>query len=174
MKVMGFVNFPSLLMTNKSQQVFGIRVKVMSNGSKNQIPNQWTEGKKKQIEEYLDFTEDLEFSIAIATDDIIKTVSQLRARGVEFYQRHHIHYQAIPDVWETHGCMMKRYQWDRKISNYGRCWWRRIFIANFTKPVQDRPTCFFEIIQRMGLKALVRVTLRLIRSIEREQDCETL
>jgi hypothetical protein len=53
--------------------------------------------------------EDLEYSIAIATDDIIKTVSQLRARGVEFYQRLHAlssNSRRLGDTW----VMMKRYQ----------------------------------------------------------------
>lgn len=166
-EVMGFVNFLSFDDKQITTEYSALMSKVMSNGNgRIKFPiNEPAEGKKKsQIEEYLDFYGGPGIQhIAIATDDIIKTVSQLRARGVEFLSAPpHTYYQAIPERLGVHMDMMKEDLNEiEKLAIMVDADEDGYLLQIFTKPVQDRPTLFFEIIQRMGAKDSVQGTLKL-------------
>ena len=174
--VMGFVNFLSFDDKQIHTEYSALMSKVMSNGNgRIKFPiNEPAEGKKRsQIEEYLDFYGGPGVQhIAIATDDIIKTVSQLKARGIEFLGAPPSeYYKAIPERLGSHMGMMKEdiskieelaIMVDADEDGY--------LLQIFTKPQQDRPTLFFEIIQRMGAKGFGAGNFKaLFESIEREQ-----
>ena len=175
-EVMGFVNFLSFDDKQIHTEYSALMSKVMSNGNgRIKFPiNEPAEGKKRsQIEEYLDFYGGPGVQhIAIATDDIITTVSQLRARGIEFLSAPPSeYYKAIPNRLGVHMDMMKEdiskieelaIMVDADEDGY--------LLQIFTKPQQDRPTLFFEIIQRMGAKGFGAGNFKaLFESIEREQ-----
>src|SRR5690606_15865902 len=137
--------------------------------------NEPAEGKKKsQIEEYIDFYEGPGVQhIAVATDDIIKTVSDLRSRGVEFLSvPPQAYYDAVPFRLEAHNhelqedintLMKLGIMIDADEEGY--------LLQIFTKPIEDRPTLFFEIIQRMGARGFGAGNFKaLFESIEREQE----
>jgi 4-hydroxyphenylpyruvate dioxygenase len=145
--------------------------KVMSNGNgRIKLPiNEPASGRKKsQIEEYLDFYRGPGVQhIALATDDIIATVRNLRGRGVEFLSIPSSYYESVLDRVGTIdedlaplrelGILV-----DRDDEGY--------LLQLFTKPVQDRPTMFFEIIQRKGAQSFGKGNFKaLFESIEREQ-----
>lgn len=174
--VMGFENFLSFDDKQIHTEYSALMSKVMSNGNgRIKFPiNEPAEGKKKsQIEEYLDFYEGPGVQhIAVATDDIIKTVSQLRARGVEFLSTPpEAYYRAVPGRLEEHSHELREdieilkglgIMIDADEEGY--------LLQIFTKPVEDRPTLFFEIIQRMGAKGFGAGNFKaLFESIEREQ-----
>jgi len=175
--VMGFVNFLSFDDKQINTEYSALMSKVMSNGNgRIKFPiNEPAEGKKKsQIEEYLDFYGGPGIQhIAIATDDIIKTVSELRARGVEFLSAPpHAYYEAIPERLGAHMDMMKEDLSEiEKLAIMVDADEEGYLLQIFTKPVQDRPTLFFEIIQRMGAKGFGAGNFKaLFESIEREQE----
>ena len=124
--------------------------------------------KKSQIEEYLDFYEGPGCQhIAVATDDIVFTVSEMRRRGVEFLHVPGSYYDTVLDrvgdiaedirTLKNLGIMV-----DRDEEGY--------LLQIFTKPVEDRPTLFFEIIQRKGAKSFGKGNFKaLFESIEAEQ-----
>jgi 4-hydroxyphenylpyruvate dioxygenase len=150
--------------------------KVMSNGNgRIKFPiNEPAEGKKRsQIEEYLDFYEDSGVQhIAVATDDIIKTVTALKERGVEFLPPPpQAYYDEIPARLGVHRDMMKEDIKElQKLSILVDADEEGYLLQIFTKPVEDRPTLFFEIIQRMGAKGFGAGNFKaLFESIEREQ-----
>jgi 4-hydroxyphenylpyruvate dioxygenase len=170
-KVMGF----SLLVTfddkDISTEYTALMSKVVSNGNGYiKFPiNEPAEGKKKsQIEEYLDFYNGAGVQhMAIATDDILHTVSELRRRGVEFLEVPNSYYD---DLLERVGKIDEDLQplkdlnilVDRDEEGY--------LLQIFTKPIQDRPTLFFEIIQRKGAKSFGKGNFKaLFEAIEREQ-----
>lgn len=175
--VMGFVNFLSFDDTQITTEYSALMSKVMANGNgRIKFPiNEPAEGKKKsQIEEYLDFYEGEGVQhIAVATDDIITTVTEMRKRGVEFLsQPPQAYYDGAPgrlskfnhelaeDIkkLQSLGIMI-----DADEDGY--------LLQIFTKPVQDRPTLFFEIIQRMGARGFGAGNFKaLFESIEREQE----
>ena len=174
--VMGFVNFLSFDDKQIHTEYSALMSKVMSNGNgRIKFPiNEPAKGNKRsQIEEYLDFYEGSGVQhIAIATDDIIKTVTQLRARGIEFLSAPpHSYYEDIPNRLGVHMDVMKEdivqieklaIMVDADEDGY--------LLQIFTKPVEDRPTLFFEIIQRMGAKGFGAGNFKaLFESIEREQ-----
>ena len=174
--VMGFVNFLSFDDKQINTEYSALMSKVMSNGNgRIKFPiNEPAEGKKKsQIEEYLDFYGGPGIQhIAIATDDIIKTVSQLKARGIEFLSAPpHTYYEAIPERLGEHMKMMKEDLKEiEKLAIMVDADEEGYLLQIFTKPVQDRPTLFFEIIQRMGAKGFGAGNFKaLFESIEREQ-----
>jgi len=176
-EVMGFVNFLSFDDKQINTEYSALMSKVMSNGNgRIKFPiNEPAEGKKKsQIEEYLDFYGGPGIQhIAIATDDIIKTVSELRARGVEFLSAPpHAYYEAIPERLGSHMDMMKEDLSEiEKLAIMVDADEEGYLLQIFTKPVQDRPTLFFEIIQRMGAKGFGAGNFKaLFESIEREQE----
>ncbi len=174
--VMGFVNFLSFDDKQITTEYSALMSKVMSNGNgRIKFPiNEPAEGKKKsQIEEYLDFYGGPGIQhIAVATDDIIHTVSQMRARGVEFLSTPpQAYYDAIPDRLKDH---MAKFKEDiRELQKLGimiDADEEGYLLQIFTKPVQDRPTLFFEIIQRMGARGFGAGNFKaLFESIEREQ-----
>jgi 4-hydroxyphenylpyruvate dioxygenase len=176
-EVMGFVNFLSFDDKQIHTEYSALMSKVMSNGNgRIKFPiNEPAKGKKRsQIEEYLDFYEGSGVQhIAIATDDIITAVRELRARGIEFLSAPpSAYYAAIPNRLGAHMKVMQEdlavieelaIMVDADEDGY--------LLQIFTKPVEDRPTLFFEIIQRMGAKGFGAGNFKaLFESIEREQN----
>lgn len=174
--VMGFVNFLSFDDTQIHTEYSALMSKVMSNGNgRIKFPiNEPAEGQKKsQIEEYLDFYEDEGVQhLALTTDDIIKTVADLKSRGVEFLPPPpQAYYDEIPQRLGSHMEIMKEDIADlQKHSILVDADEEGYLLQIFTKPLQDRPTLFFEIIQRMGAKGFGAGNFKaLFESIEREQ-----
>ena len=175
--VMGFVNFLSFDDKQIHTEYSALMSKVMSNGNgRIKFPiNEPAEGKKRsQIEEYLDFYEGPGAQhIAVATDDIIETVRQLRARGIEFLSAPpQAYYDEIPARLGVHMDMMKE---DLKVLQSLAIMIdadeEGYLLQIFTKPVEDRPTLFFEVIQRMGARGFGAGNFKaLFESIEREQE----
>ncbi|MCJ8164631.1 4-hydroxyphenylpyruvate dioxygenase [Pontibacter sp. E15-1] len=170
-KVMGF----QLLLTfddkDISTEYTALMSKVVSNGNGYvKFPiNEPAKGKKKsQIDEYLDFYRGAGVQhIAVATDDILHTVSELRKRGVEFLYVPETYYETLFERVGTIDEEMEALKGlnilvDRDEEGY--------LLQIFTKPVEDRPTVFFEIIQRKGAKSFGKGNFKaLFESIEREQ-----
>lgn len=174
--VMGFVNFLSFDDKQITTEYSALMSKVMSNGNgRIKFPiNEPAKGKKKsQIEEYIDFYEGPGVQhIAIATDDIIKTVTELRARGVEFLSAPPpAYYEDIPNRLGKHMEMMHEdISVLQKLAILVDADEEGYLLQIFTKPVEDRPTLFYEIIQRMGAKGFGAGNFKaLFESIEREQ-----
>ncbi|MEM9077795.1 MAG: 4-hydroxyphenylpyruvate dioxygenase [Bacteroidota bacterium] len=170
--VMGFVNILSFDDNDISTDYTALMSKVMSNGNgRIKFPiNEPAEGKKKsQVEEYLDFYEGEGVQhIAVATDDIISTVKDLRSRGVEFLRVPDTYYEAVTDrvgkidediaPLKELGILV-----DRDDEGY--------LLQIFTRPVEPRPTMFFEIIQRKGAQSFGKGNFKaLFEAIEREQE----
>jgi 4-hydroxyphenylpyruvate dioxygenase len=175
--VMGFVNFLSFDDKQIHTEYSALMSKVMSNGNgRIKFPiNEPAEGNKRsQIEEYLDFYEGPGAQhIAVATDNIIETVTALRARGVEFLSAPpQAYYDAIPERLGEHFSMMKEPISEiQKLSILVDADEEGYLLQIFTKPVEDRPTLFYEIIQRMGAKGFGAGNFKaLFESIEREQE----
>jgi len=175
--VMGFVNFLSFDDKQIHTEYSALMSKVMSNGNgRIKFPiNEPAEGKKRsQIEEYLDFYEGSGVQhIAVATDDIIKTVSDLRSRGVEFLSTPpEAYYNSVPGRLEEHSHELQ--EDIEKLKGLGimiDADEEGYLLQIFTKPVEDRPTLFFEIIQRMGARGFGAGNFKaLFESIEREQE----
>jgi len=169
--VMGFKNILSFDDKDISTEYSALMSKVMSNSNgfvKFPI-NEPAEGKKKsQVEEYLDFNngEGVQH-VALATGNIIETVSELRRRGVEFLQVPASYYDTLLDrvghidedlaPLKDLGVLI-----DKDDEGY--------LLQIFSKPVEDRPTLFFEIIQRKGAKSFGKGNFKaLFEAIEREQ-----
>jgi len=174
--VMGFENFLSFDDKQIHTEYSALMSKVMSNGNgRIKFPiNEPAEGKKRsQIEEYLDFYEGAGVQhIAVATNDIVKTVSQLKSKGVEFLSTPpEEYYSAVPGRLEEFSHELREdieklkalgIMIDADEEGY--------LLQIFTKPIEDRPTLFFEIIQRMGAKGFGAGNFKaLFESIEREQ-----
>ena len=175
--IMGFENFLSFDDKQIHTEYSALMSKVMSNGNgRIKFPiNEPAEGKKKsQIEEYLDFYEGPGVQhIAVATDDIIETVSQLRARGIEFLSTPpEEYYKAVPGRLEEFSHKLRENI--EALKNLGimiDADEEGYLLQIFTKPVEDRPTLFFEIIQRMGARGFGAGNFKaLFESIEREQQ----
>lgn len=170
--VMGFVNMLTFDDKQITTEYSALMSKVMSNGNgRIKFPiNEPAEGKKRsQIEEYLDFYESPGVQhIAVATDDIIRTVTNLRARGVEFLSAPpQTYYDDIP---KRVGAIKEDLEVLQKLGILIDCDEDGYLLQIFTKPVEDRPTLFFEIIQRMGAKGFGAGNFKaLFESIEREQ-----
>ncbi|WP_026769855.1 4-hydroxyphenylpyruvate dioxygenase [Asinibacterium sp. OR53] len=170
-EVMGFSNILSFDDKDISTEYSALMSKVMSNGNgfvKFPI-NEPAEGKKKsQVEEYLDFYNGEGCQhVALATNDIVKTVTDLQNRGVEFL---HVPTSYYDDLLERVGHIDEDLAplkelgilVDRDNEGY--------LLQIFTKPVEDRPTLFFEIIQRKGAKSFGKGNFKaLFEAIEREQ-----
>ncbi len=169
--VMGFKNILSFDDNDISTEYSALMSKVMSNGNgfvKFPI-NEPAEGKKKsQVEEYLDFYngEGVQH-VAIATADIVQTVTDLKSRGVEFLKIPDTYYADVLDrvgkieedlkLLSELGILI-----DRDEEGY--------LLQIFSKPVEDRPTLFFEIIQRKGAKSFGKGNFKaLFEALEREQ-----
>ena len=170
--VMGFKLLITFDDDDISTEYTSLMSKVVSNGNGYvKFPiNEPAEGlKKSQIEEYLDFYKGAGVQhIAIATDDILKTVSGLKARGVEFL---HVPDNYYSDLLDRVGDIDEDIEdlkalnilVDRDEEGY--------LLQIFTKPVEDRPTLFYEIIQRKGAKSFGKGNFKaLFEAIEREQE----
>jgi 4-hydroxyphenylpyruvate dioxygenase len=175
--VMGFVNFLSFDDKQIHTEYSALMSKVMSNGNgriKFPINEPAKAAKKSQIEEYLDFYEGPGVQhIAVATDDIIKTVGELKARGIEFLPPPpQAYYDEIPIRLGVHRDMMKEDISElQRLSILVDADEEGYLLQIFTKPVEDRPTLFFEIIQRMGARGFGAGNFKaLFESIEREQE----
>lgn len=171
-EVMGFRNILTFDDKDISTEYSALMSKVMSNGNgfvKFPI-NEPAEGKKKsQVEEYLEFYngEGVQH-VALATHDIVATVSAMQSRGVEFLQVPSSYYD---DLTQRVGPIDEDLQplkdlgilVDRDEEGY--------LLQIFTRPVEDRPTLFFEIIQRKGAKSFGKGNFKaLFEAIEREQE----
>lgn len=174
--VMGFVNFLSFDDSQIHTEYSALMSKVMANGNgRIKFPiNEPAEGQKKsQIEEYLDFYEGEGVQhIAVATDDIIKTVSDMRSRGVEFLSvPPQAYYDSVPNrLGEYDHELQEDIKKLQKLGIMIDADEEGYLLQIFTKPVEDRPTLFYEIIQRMGAKGFGAGNFKaLFESIEREQ-----
>jgi len=170
--VMGFRNILSFDDKDISTEYSALMSKVMSNGNGYvKFPiNEPAEGKKKsQVEEYLDFYngEGVQH-VAIATKNIIETVMDLKSRGIEFLNIPGSYYDTVLDRVGTIDEDLQPLRdlgilIDRDDEGY--------LLQIFTKPLEDRPTLFFEIIQRKGAKSFGKGNFKaLFESLEREQD----
>ncbi len=170
--VMGFRNLLSFSDKDISTEYSSLMSKVMSNGNERiKFPiNEPAQGKKRsQIDEYLDFYDGAGVQhIALATDDILDTVTKLRNRGVEFLTVPTTYYEELQgrvgtidepvDALSELGILV-----DRDPDGY--------LLQIFTKPVEDRPTVFYEIIQRKGARTFGEGNFKaLFEAIEREQE----
>lgn len=170
--VMGFAQIVSFDDKDISTDYTALMSKVMANGNgRIKFPiNEPAEGKKKsQIDEYLEFYEGPGVQhIAVATDNIIETVTAMQARGVEFLRVPGTYYDVLLDrVGEIDedleplrklGILV-----DRDDEGY--------LLQIFTKPINPRPTMFFEIIQRKGARSFGKGNFKaLFEAIEREQE----
>jgi len=170
-EVMGFKNILTFDDADISTEYSALMSKVMSNGNgfvKFPI-NEPAEGKKKsQVEEYLEFYngEGVQH-IALATNDIVSTVTDLTTRGVEFLRVPTTYYddllERVGHIDEDLGPLKELgILVDRDNEGY--------LLQLFSKPVEDRPTLFFEIIQRKGAKSFGKGNFKaLFEAIEREQ-----
>jgi len=171
-RAMGFRNLVSFDDKDISTEYSALMSKVMANGNERiKFPiNEPAPGKKKsQVDEYLDFYRGPGVQhVAIATDDIVKTVSALQARGVEFLQVPASYYDTVLDrvgkidedlaPLRALGILI-----DRDDEGY--------LLQIFSKPVEDRPTLFYEIIQRKGARSFGKGNFKaLFEALEREQD----
>ncbi len=170
--VMGFNQLVSFDDKDISTDYTALMSKVMSNGNgRIKFPiNEPAEGRKKsQVEEYLDFYDGPGIQhIAVATDDIVATVTALKSRGVEFLQVPQSYYEEllgrVGDIDETLSELSRLgILVDRDDEGY--------LLQIFTKPIMPRPTLFFEIIQRKGAKSFGKGNFKaLFEAIEREQE----
>ncbi len=170
--VMGFSLYQHFDDKDISTEYSALMSKVMANGNGYvKFPiNEPAEGKKKsQVEEYLDFYPGPGVQhIALATNDILHTVNRLREQGIEFLRVPHTYYTELQsrvgkidepvDELEELGILV-----DRDDEGY--------MLQIFTRPVEDRPTLFFEIIQRKGSRSFGKGNFKaLFEAIEREQQ----
>jgi 4-hydroxyphenylpyruvate dioxygenase len=170
-RVMGFQLYQHFDDKDISTEYSALMSKVMSNGNGYvKFPiNEPAEGRRKsQIEEYLDFYQGPGVQhIALATDDILSTVSKMQAQGVDFLSVPHSYYTELAarvgpidepiEQLERLGILV-----DRDDEGY--------MLQIFTRPVEDRPTLFYEIIQRKGSRSFGKGNFKaLFEAIEREQ-----
>lgn len=170
-EVMGFANLVTFDDKDISTEYTALMSKVMTNGNGYiKFPiNEPAIGKKKsQVEEYLDFYRGPGCQhIAVATNDIVFTISEMRRRGVEFLYVPGSYYDSVKErvgIIEEDLEVLKKWgiMVDRDEEGY--------LLQIFTKPVEDRPTLFFEIIQRKGAKSFGKGNFQaLFESIEAEQ-----
>jgi 4-hydroxyphenylpyruvate dioxygenase len=170
-KVMGFVNMKEFVGDDIATEYSALMSKVVSDGSfKVKFPlNEPAVGKKKsQIDEYLEgYGGPGVQHIALATNDIVRAVREMRARGVEFLETPGSYYDELGSwVGETRVPLEELRELnilaDRDEDGY--------LLQIFTKPVQDRPTVFFELIERHGSLGFGKGNFKaLFEAIEREQ-----
>jgi len=170
-RVMGFSLYKTFDDSDISTEYSSLMSKVVSNGSGSiKFPiNEPASGRRKsQIEEYLDAYRGPGVQhIALATDDIVSTVSQIRRRGIEFLKVPKAYYDDLPrrvgSIQEPLGELAELgILVDRDQDGY--------MLQIFTQPVEDRPTLFFEIIERKGSRGFGKGNFKaLFESIEREQ-----
>ena len=170
--VMGFRLYQHFDDKDISTEYSALMSKVMSNGNERvKFPiNEPAEGKRKsQIEEYLDFYHGPGVQhIAMATDNIIDTVTRLRDQGIEFLRVPSTYYDDLTARTGPIDEPIERLKElgilvDRDDEGY--------MLQIFTKPVEDRPTLFYEVIQRKGSRSFGKGNFKaLFEALEREQD----
>lgn len=170
--VMGFKQLVSFDDKDISTKYTALMSKVMSNGNERiKFPiNEPAPGlKKSQIDEYLEFYRGAGVQhIAIATDNIIQTVSQLRNNGLEFLRVPDTYYDTLK---ERVGNIEEPIEELRKLGVLVDRDDEGYLLQIFTKPVQDRPTVFYEIIERKGARSFGKGNFKaLFEAIEREQE----
>jgi 4-hydroxyphenylpyruvate dioxygenase len=171
-RVLGFELYQSFDDSDISTEYSALMSKVMANGNgRVKFPiNEPAQGRRKsQVEEYLDFYQGPGVQhIAMATSDIVQTVSRLREQGVEFLSVPHAYYDDLNgrigpinesiDQLAEHGILFD-------------CDEQGYLLQIFTKPVEDRPTLFYEIIERKGSRGFGKGNFKaLFEAIEREQE----
>lgn len=171
-EVMGFTQILSFDDKDISTEYTALMSKVMSNGNgRIKFPiNEPAPGiKKSQVDEYLDFYEGAGVQhIAVATDNIVETVTALRDRGIEFLKVPTTYYEVLEErvgpidedisILKELGVLV-----DRDDEGY--------LLQIFTRPIEPRPTLFFEIIQRKGANSFGKGNFKaLFEAIEREQE----
>jgi 4-hydroxyphenylpyruvate dioxygenase len=171
-EVMGFKMFKHFDDADISTEYSALMSKVMSNGNERiKFPiNEPAHGKRKsQIEEYIEYYHGAGVQhIACATDNIIDTVAKMKAQGVDFLRVPNTYYEDLTarigtidepiEELAKHGILV-----DRDDEGY--------MLQLFSKPVEDRPTLFFEIIQRKGSRSFGKGNFKaLFEAIEREQE----
>jgi len=173
-RVMGFVNMAEFVGDDIATDYSALMSKVVANGNHRvKFPlNEPAVGKKRsQIDEYLDFYAGPGCQhIALATNDILRTVDEMRARGIEFLATPDSYYDdpelrarigqvRVPvEQLKARGILV-----DRDEDGY--------LLQIFTKPVGDRPTVFFELIERHGSLGFGKGNFKaLFEAIEREQE----
>ncbi len=171
-KVLGFKEMIHFTNDDISTEYSALMSKVMNDGSgKIKFPiNEPAEGKRKsQIEEFLEFHRGAGVQhVAMRTENIIETVSKLRAQGVEFLRVPSTYYDELPDrIGDIKQDLQRIAELgilvDRDEEGY--------LLQLFTRPVSDRPTLFFEIIQREGSQGFGKGNFKaLFEALEREQE----
>jgi 4-hydroxyphenylpyruvate dioxygenase len=171
-RVMGFTNMKEFVGDDIATEYSALMSKVVADGHRKvKFPlNEPAAGKKKsQIDEYLEFYGGPGVQhVALATNDIVRTVTEMKARGVEFLATPDSYYEELGnwvgetrvplDVLREHSILA-----DRDEDGY--------LLQIFTKPVQDRPTVFYELIERHGSLGFGKGNFKaLFEAIEREQE----
>jgi 4-hydroxyphenylpyruvate dioxygenase len=172
-RVMGFTNMKEFVGADIATEYSALMSKVVADGHKKvKFPlNEPAAGKRRsQIDEYLEFYGGPGVQhVALATNDILRTVDEMRARGVEFLETPDSYYDE--ELAERVGAVRapmeelrsRRILVDRDEDGY--------LLQIFTKPVQDRPTVFFELIERHGSLGFGKGNFKaLFEAIEREQE----
>ena len=171
-RVMGFTNMKEFVGDDIATEYSALMSKVVADGSRKvKFPiNEPAEGKKKsQIDEYLDFYGGPGVQhLALATDDIVGAVRGMKAAGVQFLDTPDSYYDTLGEwVGDTRVPLAELQELkilaDRDEDGY--------LLQIFTKPVQDRPTVFFELIERHGSEGFGKGNFKaLFEAIEREQE----
>ncbi|MDT7571335.1 MAG: 4-hydroxyphenylpyruvate dioxygenase, partial [Actinomycetota bacterium] len=170
-RVMGFTNMKEFIGDDIATEYSSLMSKVVTNGNHRvKFPlNEPSLGKRKsQIDEYLEFYDGPGVQhIALATGDIVESVKAMREMGVEFLETPDTYYDTLHElVGEVRHPIEVLREWkiqaDRDEDGY--------LLQIFTKPVQDRPTVFFELIERHGSLGFGKNNFKaLFEAIEREQ-----
>ncbi|HZM76462.1 MAG TPA: 4-hydroxyphenylpyruvate dioxygenase [Candidatus Limnocylindrales bacterium] len=173
-RVMGFTNMAEFIGDDIATEYSALMSKVVANGTRKvkfPLNEPAISRKKSQIDEYLEFYGGPGVQhIALATNDILATVDAMRANGVEFLATPDSYYED-PELRERIGTVRvpvdvlkrRRILVDRDEDGY--------LLQIFTKPVQDRPTVFFELIERHGSLGFGKGNFKaLFEAIEREQE----
>lgn len=171
-RTLGFHQFVSYDDQDISTEYSALRSKVMASSPDRRIKipiNEPAPGRSRsQIQEYLDFNVTAGVQhVALLTENIVETVSRLRANGLEFLHVPDSYYRTI---WDRVGAIDEDREAIRKLGILVDRDETGYLLQLFTKPVQDRPTLFFEVIQRRGCQSFGKGNFKaLFEAIEREQ-----
>ncbi len=171
-KTLGFYQFLSYDDRDISTEYSALRSKVVASPPDRRIMfpiNEPAQGRKKsQIQEYIDFNVTAGVQhVAIQTDDIVETVSKLRENGLEFLRVPDSYYDGL---WDRVGDIEEKREDIRRLRILVDRDEGGYLLQHFTRPVQDRPTLFYEVIQRHGCQGFGKGNFKaLFESIEREQ-----
>lgn len=171
-RVMGFTNMKGFTGDDIATEYSALMSKVVANGTRKvKFPiNEPAVGKKKsQIDEYLEFYGSPGVQhIALATNDIVTTVRCMKEMGVEFLEPPDTYYDALGEWVDETRVPIETLRWERLLIDHDDDGY---LIQIFTKPVQDRPTVFFELIERHGSMSFGEGNFKaLFEALEREQE----